>query len=248
LHSKNMMRKISRRIFVGTLGSAAALAGAGWLLTRNDKPKETSEMLTLYTFGDSILDCAHYNDHGVTPGSLLVKNDDKLFPEFRGQDLQSRGTVKLEHRAQDGATVDSLPRQLQGLNPGQGRTVAIITIGGNDLLRGLVTDQGLAIDTFASKLDTFLGQLPVQEIFIGNVYDPSFGDDSLNFLGIDPELARRNHVRVNTAIARAAANHKGKLVDLHAHFLTGDPSWLTRTIEPSLIGASEVRRCFLPYF
>jgi len=35
------------------------------------------------------------------------------------------------------------------------------------------------------------------------------------------------------------------LVDLHAHFLRGDPSWFVHTIEPSLTGASEVRRAFL---
>jgi acyl-CoA thioesterase I len=35
------------------------------------------------------------------------------------------------------------------------------------------------------------------------------------------------------------------LIDLHAHFLTGDPSWFTQIIEPSLQGASEIRRCFL---
>src|SRR5207248_1660995 len=45
---------------------------------------------TLYTFGDSILDCGHYNAHGVTPGGLLVRNDDRLFPEFRGRDLATR--------------------------------------------------------------------------------------------------------------------------------------------------------------
>jgi hypothetical protein len=37
----------------------------------------------------------------------------------------------------------------------------------------------------------------------------------------------------------------GTLVDLRAHFLTGDESWFERNIEPSLTGASEVRRCFL---
>jgi hypothetical protein len=42
------------------------------------------------------------------------------------------------------------------------------------------------------------------------------------------------------------AAHYGALVDVHAHFLTGDPSWYTSTIEPSLRGASEVRRAFLP--
>jgi hypothetical protein len=35
-------------------------------------------------------------------------------------------------------------------------------------------------------------------------------------------------------------------VHLHQHFLTGDPSWVTQTIEPSLRGASEVRAAFLP--
>ena len=40
--------------------------------------------------------------------------------------------------------------------------------------------------------------------------------------------------------------HVARLADIHAHFLRGEPSWFTRTIEPSLIGASEVRRVFLP--
>lgn len=95
--------------------------------------------MTLYTFGDSILDCGHYNEFGVTPGRLLVHNDGQLFPEFTGQDLSSIAPVRLEHRAVDGA-----------------------------------------------------------------------------------------------------------LVNLHAHFLTGDQSWYVHTIEPSLRGASEIRRCFLP--
>ncbi|HEY9805526.1 MAG TPA: hypothetical protein V6D04_03105, partial [Candidatus Obscuribacterales bacterium] len=52
--------------------------------------------------------------------------------------------------------------------------------------------------------------------------------------------------RINTVIQEIAARY-GQLVDLHAHFLKGDPSWFTATIEPSLQGASEVRRAFLPY-
>ena len=47
--------------------------------------------------------------------------------------------------------------------------------------------------------------------------------------------------------AAEAAGRYGALVDLHAHFLTGDPSWFTEIIEPSLVGASEVRRCFLDH-
>jgi acyl-CoA thioesterase-1 len=36
-------------------------------------------MLTVHTFGDSILDSGRYNNLGLTPGQLLVRNDDGLF-------------------------------------------------------------------------------------------------------------------------------------------------------------------------
>ncbi len=203
-------------------------------------------MTSVYTFGDSILDCGRYNPHGVHPGQLLVRNDDRLFPEFRGQDLASRGPARLEHRAVDGATVGDLPAQARGLNV-DGDAVALLTIGGNDLLGGLIVDVGPGIEGFARALDRFLAALPIRPVLVGNVYDPTFGDDSRDFLGVDPVLARRNHARMNAALAEAAGRY-GALVDLHAHFLSGDPSWYTNIIEPSLRGASEVRRCFLPHF
>ena len=202
-------------------------------------------MLTLYTFGDSILDCGYYNQHGVTPGQLLVRNDDRLFPEFQGQDLRSRGPAQLVHRAQDGATIVNLPGQARGLRV-EGRSATLLTVGGNDLLQGLVLDHGPGIDAFAAALDDFARRLPIRPVLLGNVYDPTFGDDRQNFLGIDPATARANHRRVNAAIAEVAGRY-GALVDLHAHFLSGDLSWFTQIIEPSLRGASEVRRCFLPH-
>ncbi len=202
-------------------------------------------MPTVYTFGDSILDCGWYNDHRVHPGALLVQNDDALFPEFRDRDLVSCGPARLEHRATDGATVADLPRQGRGVKP-DGDAVALLTVGGNDLLSGLLTDNGRGVAAFAAALDAFLRSLPIRPVLIGNVYDPTFGDDTLNFLGVDPALQRTNHRRVNDVLAEAATRY-GSLVDLHAHFLTGDPSWYTRTIEPSLRGASEIRRCFLPH-
>ena len=51
----------------------------------------------------------------LDPGQLLVRNDDALFPAFRGHDLASRGPATLVHRAQDGARVDALGRQAAGL-------------------------------------------------------------------------------------------------------------------------------------
>ncbi|MBT2305360.1 SGNH/GDSL hydrolase family protein [Variovorax paradoxus] len=190
-----------------------------------------------------MLDCGHYNDRGVTPGELLVRNDDVLFPEFKGRDLQTLGPTRLMHCAVDGATVDSLPAQLrQGLPAA--RAVALLTVGGNDLLRGLASDMGPGVRAFEKKLDAFLMSLSVRPVFIGTVYDPTFGNDSRNFLGVPAKIARASHRRVNEVIARPALRH-GQLVDLHAHFLLGNPAWFTRTIEPSLLGASEVRRAFL---
>ncbi|HYO51250.1 SGNH/GDSL hydrolase family protein [Archangium sp.] len=199
-------------------------------------------MLTVFTFGDSVLDCGHYNRYGVSPGELLVRNRDDLFPDFRGQDLSALGGARLDHRAQDGGTVDSLPRQLRGVKS-HGEAVALVSVGGNDLLRGLLVDKGPGREEFRRELSAFLTALPIRPVLIANVYDPSMGDDRHNFTGVPVELARENHRRLNDVIAALAEEH-GVLVDLHGHFLGGEPSWFTSTIEPSLRGASEVRRCF----
>jgi hypothetical protein len=52
-------------------------------------PRATTPRSRSYTFGDSILDCGRYNAYGVHPGQLIVRNDDRLFPEFKGLDLSS---------------------------------------------------------------------------------------------------------------------------------------------------------------
>jgi hypothetical protein len=206
-------------------------------------------MFTLYTFGDSILDCGHYNAHGVSPAGLIVRNDDALFPEFRGHDLASRGPARLVHRARDGSVVAELAEQMEGLRPPDGPAAALVTIGGNDLLADLFYDETPDVDALARALEAFVAALPVRPVILGNVYDPTCGDDARNFLGTEPARARAALARVNAAIAGVAAGVEGglgRLADVHGHFLTGDPSWFVNVIEPSLRGASEVRRAFLP--
>jgi acyl-CoA thioesterase-1 len=226
----------SRRHF---LSLSAAVLGAG------GGESGAAEPFTLYTFGDSILDCGHYNPGHVHPGQLLVRNDDALFPEFRGRDLQARGSARLEHRAVDGATVDGLQRQAAGVRPPAGPAAAILTVGGNDMLRGLAADRGSGMRVFERTLDDFVRAMRIRPLLLGTVYDPTFGDDSRNFLGVEPRIARANLHRINEILAEVAGR-TGGLADLHGHFLRGDPSWFTHTIEPSLRGASEVRRTFLP--
>jgi acyl-CoA thioesterase-1 len=234
------VRSPSRRRWTAAGALAGALAAIGAGAARR---AAASAPLRLCTFGDSVLDCGRYNERGLDPGQLMVRNDDALFPEFAGRDLLARGPARLEHRAVDGATVDDLARQARGVGREAG-SIALVTIGGNDLLRGLAADDGRGIARFEATLARFLRHLPVERVILGTVYDPTFGDDARNFLGVPASVARANHRRVNDVIHRLAAS-RGSLADIHAHFLTGAPSWFTRTIEPSLIGASEMRRVFL---
>ncbi|SEA63778.1 GDSL-like Lipase/Acylhydrolase family protein [Nitrosospira multiformis] len=206
-----------------------------------------NKVFTVFTFGDSILDCGRYNEYGVHPGQLIVRNNDFLFPELKGRDLLSQAasmTALLDHRARDGGVVDNLSWQARGIKA-TGPAVALVTVGGNDLLAGLAADRGEGIACFQQRLDAFLQALPVRPVLLGTVYDPTFGDDSRNFLATDARIARPKFNRINAVIRRIAPRY-GELVDVHRHFLAGDPSWFTVTIEPSLRGASEVRTVFLP--
>ncbi|WP_235001450.1 SGNH/GDSL hydrolase family protein [Nitrosovibrio sp. Nv4] len=204
----------------------------------------SSSVFTVLTLGDSILDCGRYNEYGVHPGQLIVRNDDYLFPDFKGRDLSSFVPAQLDHRARDGGQVDDLPQQARGVSV-TGSAVALVTVGGNDLLVSLAADRGGGIARFRQRLDAFLHTFPVRPVLLGNVYDPTFGDDSRNFLAVDARIARANLNRINAVIAELAPRY-GRLVDVHRHFLGGDSSWFTGTIEPSLRGASEVRAVFLP--
>lgn len=209
-------------------------------------------MRTLYAFGDSMLDCSHYTEHNVTPSTLLCENRDDLFPEFAGRDLRSLGPYTLAHRAKDGATLPRLEAQFPRKNPDQ-RSCAVLTIGGNDLLQGLLVDKlasddPLVWDPWFAEYEAILSRCPVRPLFVGNVYDPTFNDPALErAFAADGGVRRlREALRMfNEQLALSAAREDATLIDLHARFQQGDPSWVTQVIEPSSRGASEIRRAFL---
>ena len=150
-------------------------------------------------------------------------------------------------RRLNGATVDDLEEQRADLEPSDGPTAALLTVGGNDLLHDLFQGERMDLAAFSRKLDSFLKKLPIRPVLIGNVYDPSCGDDAQNLLGVAPALARPALRELNETL-RAAADRlgsDGRLIDIHAHFLTGDLSWFVQTIERgSPVG---IRRAFLEF-
>ena len=74
---------VLRRRVLKVIASAAAAAAA-----RVTNARVRNGMFNVVTLGDSILDCARYNEHGVHPGRLIVRNDDRLFPDFAGIDAR----------------------------------------------------------------------------------------------------------------------------------------------------------------
>jgi hypothetical protein len=49
---------------------------------------------------------------------------------------------------------------------------------------------------YASKLETFPAGLQVRPVYVGTEYDPTFGDDSRDFLAVPAGIACANHRRV----------------------------------------------------
>ena len=207
--------------------------------------------LSIYTFGDSILDCGRYNRLGITPGQLLLENNDELYPLFKDKTLPNllgRDCILNEY-ANDGSTVVLIPKQTNNLvipEEEVNNSIALLTVGGNDMLCGLIQDAiGSEIDEFESRLTHWLDKLPIRPIFIANVYDPTFNDDSKNFIQVNNELGRKNQKRINDFL-EACGNKYGAFVDLKNHFLEGkNADWFCNVIEPSEIGVSEVRSVFL---
>lgn len=191
--------------------------------------------------------------------SLLASNDDKLWPEFKGRDLQSQidGIEGVDLTA-DGATTDSLLRQVDRIEPGDEQTLVTITAGGNDLLGEIGWGGANPAPAIAAQLargvQRVLELRPRSVVLVGTVYDPSDGTNRLPGYGrtLDREaawLADYND-RVRELVG---TDDRLLLADIHKHFLghgltvPEDQRWylLESIIEPNARGANEVRRLWV---
>ena len=115
-----------------------------------------------------------------------------------------------------------------------------LTIGGNDLLMGVVPSSILSdIERIAEALES--ARCPV---IMNTVYDPTDGDDRLaSILGM-PVTMRGLFNELNDGIRRIAASYAFILSDLeilfHGHGMEAPDSWFVNLIEPNYAGATAI--------
>jgi hypothetical protein len=217
--------------------------------------------------GDSISIDDYAGGPGCGGASLLARNRDADFPDWRGRDL---GSMAWRLLATDGATTATvlnhqLPR-LEGLRIQP--SIVSLTIGGNDVL-GCYGDTRKASETISIVRDRVglaladLGRLsrPSARLVVGTVYDPSDGTGDASRVGLPPwpdvvEVL----ANLNEALREVAVAHGAAVAEIHRLFLghglaAGDPAqpdarpsnrdlWYCSIIEPNAWGANGVRAAF----
>jgi lysophospholipase L1-like esterase len=194
--------------------------------------------------------------------ALLFRNDDQLWPEFRGRDLQLllprlNFDYERDDLTADGATTESLLRQVERIERAERPTLVTITAGGNDLL-GQIGAHGDPVPSIAQRLRAGAARVlelrPHASVLVGTVYDPSDGTNRLP--GYSRKLDREAEwlLRYNDELRRfATTDPRLILADIHRHFMghgltiPENEQWYLpeSPIEPSARGASEVRRVWL---
>jgi acyl-CoA thioesterase I len=195
--------------------------------------------------------------------SLLVRNDDRMWPEFRGRDLHTlqpslRFDEDDDDLTADGATTQSLLRQVERISRSDEPTLVTVTAGGNDLLGHIGSNGPSPAPAIAERLRTAVARVlelrPNAAVLVGTVYDPSDGTNRLP--GYTRALDREAEWldEYNDLVRQfVTTDRRLRLADIHRHFLghglTAPEAerWYLREsiIEPSARGASEVRHVWL---
>ncbi len=221
--------------------------------------------------GDSISIDLYAGGPGRGGASLLARNRDDDFPDWRGRDLATiRPGLGFALLAVDGGTTASLlDAQLPRLErSGAVPRVVTLTVGGNDVLAAY-GDTRRALEIVAvvrARVDEALHRLralagPDAPIVVGTVYDPSDGTAEAWRVGLPPwDDVVEVLAELNAALRAVAAEHGAREADIHGRFLghglrAGDPGqdrarpadrnlWYCRIIEPNAWGAGAIRGAF----
>jgi lysophospholipase L1-like esterase len=221
--------------------------------------------------GDSISIDLYAGGPGRGGASLLARNRDEDFPDWRGRDLATtRPELDFGLLATDGGTTATLldvqlPRlEASGVVP----RVVTLTVGGNDVL-GAYGDTRRALEIVGTvrtrvgeALDRLRALVPAGDpVVVGTVYDPSDGTAEAWRVGLPPwpEVVEVLG-ELNAALRAVAAERGARVADIHGRFLghglrAGDPGrgdarpadralWYCNIIEPNAWGADAVRAAF----
>ena len=221
--------------------------------------------------GDSISIDLYAGGPGRGGASLLARNRDDDFPDWRGHDLATtRPELGFGLLATDGGTTASvLDVQLPRLESGGAvPRIVTLTVGGNDVLSAYGDTRrardivGLVGTRVGRALDRLHGLVaPGDPVVVGTVYDPSDGTGEAWRVGLPPwpdvvdVLAE-----LNATLRAVAAEHGAVVADIHGRFLghglqAGNPGhhqarprdrtlWYCDIIEPNAWGADAVRAAF----
>jgi lysophospholipase L1-like esterase len=217
--------------------------------------------------GDSISIDLYAGGPGRGGPSLLTRNRDDDFPQWRGRDLATlHPGARLELLALDGGTVPTvLEVQLPQLaRLGRRPDLVSLTVGGNDLLQayGDTAAARSVVGQLRAGVGRALGALrelaPEATVLVGTVYDPSDGTGNATALGLPPwPDAVPVLGELNEALGAVTDAHGARLADIHGAFIghgvrAGDPRtasprpdqrdlWFCSVIEPNAWGAGGVR-------
>ncbi len=231
--------------------------------------RAASEMYV--ALGDSISIDLYAGGPGRGGASLLARNRDDDFPDWRGHDLATtRPELGFGLLATDGGTTASLlDSQLPRLESSDTvPRVVTLTVGGNDVL-GAYGDTRQALEivgVVGARVDQALDRLralvaPGDPVIVGTVYDPSDGTGETWRVGLPPWPDVVDVVaELNAALRAVAGEHGASVADIHGRFLghglqagdpgqpdarPGDPAlWYCHVIEPNAWGADAVRGAF----